>query len=203
MAHARVLRLAVVAIAACVAGAFAFAPCAVDARDEDEQVAAFFAPGGNIEPAIRDLLNDAKREVLIGMYLFTSRPLAEAVARAKKRGVDVRVILDGEQKSQRHSKYGDLRRAGVPMRLMRLGKTSQDQDIKFHHKFLVIDGEIVETGSFNWTQQADDQNWENAVVIRSRRLAAQFKEQFEKAWTEAEPDEPVRRIAAGDGDEGE
>ena len=87
---------------------YALGPRPVDAKGGEETTAAFFAPGGAIEPAIRDMLNGAKKEAIIAMYLFTSRDLSDAVIKAKKRGVDVRVILDGDQKSVRHGKYADV-----------------------------------------------------------------------------------------------
>jgi phosphatidylserine/phosphatidylglycerophosphate/cardiolipin synthase-like enzyme len=160
----------------------------VEAKGEEEKSAVFFAPGGGIEKAIVEAIDGAKKEALVGMYLFTSRPLSEALIRAKRRGVAVRLVLDKNQKAVRYGKCADLKKAGIPVRLMALGRTGDGQEIKFHNKFLVVDGEIVETGSFNWTQQADDENWENAVIIRSRRLAADYRKQFEKAWEAAEPD---------------
>ena len=174
-------------------------PYGAEAKNEEPTVAAYFAPGGNIEPAIVSVINDAKHEIVVAMYLFTSRPLSEALVKAKKRGVDVRIVLDSDQKSVRHGKYADLKKGGIPIRLMELGKTSENQPIKFHNKFLVADGQTVETGSFNWTQQADGENWENAVIVRSRALAADFKEQFEKAWAAAESEDgPQKSLSSGE-----
>jgi phosphatidylserine/phosphatidylglycerophosphate/cardiolipin synthase-like enzyme len=170
-------------------GAFLAALPRAAANGEPEAAVAYFAPGGNIEPAVAKLIGEARQEIEIAMYLFTSKPLADAVIRAKARGVNIRLILDGDQKPVRHGKYAELKKAGVPMRIMELGKTGEHQDIRFHHKFLIVDRQVVETGSFNWTQQADEENWENAVIVRSKALAAQFHEQFEKAWAAAKPDD--------------
>ncbi len=186
--HGFATAAAIVAAAAAALCGSSLAPAGADARGEPDQASAFFAPGGGIEKAVVALLDGAREEALVAMYIFTSRPLSEAVIRAKRRGVDVRVLLDGSQRSIRFGKYADLRRAGVPVRTVSLGRTREGQEIKFHHKYLVVDGEIVETGSFNWTQQADDENHENAVIVRSRRLAAEFKRQFEKVWESAEAD---------------
>jgi phosphatidylserine/phosphatidylglycerophosphate/cardiolipin synthase-like enzyme len=178
-------RTLVILLAGAALGAVAAALPRADAKGGDDGTSAIFAPSGNIEPAIVSVIDDAKKDVVVAMYLFTSRPLAEALVRAKARGVDVRVVLDKDQKSQRHGKYGDLKKGGVGVRVMAMGKSSEGVQLRFHHKFVVVDGQTLETGSYNWTTQADEENWENAVIFRSKPLAAQFKAEFEKAWKAA------------------
>lgn len=51
-----------------------------------------------------------------------------------------------------------------------------------HHKFAVIDGQTVITGSYNWSDNADDNNFENIVVIQYPDLAAAYTEQFDSIW---------------------
>ena len=161
-----------------------------DKAHDDSVQAVHFAPGGEIEPAIANLLGSAQREVLVAMYLFTSRKLADSLLAAKRRGVTVRLIVDENQRFAKYSKVRDLEKGGVNVRAISLGKSDTGQELRFHHKFVVVDGLLVETGSFNWTQQADEQNWENAVIIRSKSLAAAFREHFEKAWAVAGEDRP-------------
>ncbi len=161
------------------------------------QVRAAFSPGGDIEPMLLEAIKNAKAEIVVAMFHFTSRPLAEALGRAKARGVDVRVILDRSQAFQKHGKVHDLRRSKVNLRVMSLGKTGDDSQIRFHHKFMVIDREVVTTGSFNWTSQAADENYENELVVASKPLAAQFREVFEKCWEKAEDDSVKKATADG------
>jgi phosphatidylserine/phosphatidylglycerophosphate/cardiolipin synthase-like enzyme len=151
---------------------------------------ALFSPGGGIEPALLEVVKDAKREVFVAMYDFTSKPLAEALVGAKQRGVDVRVVLDRTEteRIKKYARYADLRHGKIPVRLMTLGKNANDQDIRFHHKFMVVDREVVATGSFNWTSQADAENYENEVVIASKKLAADFRAEFERCWQKADDD---------------
>jgi phosphatidylserine/phosphatidylglycerophosphate/cardiolipin synthase-like enzyme len=194
--------LLALAAAAFLAGAIAAPLDDARAKGDDALPAkAFFSPGGGIEPALVDAIKGARAEVVIAMYNFTSRDLAEALGRAKARGVDVRVVLDNKEAFMKYGKLFDLRKSKIPVKLMALGKTSDDQQIRFHHKFMVIDREVVCTGSFNWTQQADESNWENEVVLGSRKLAAEFLTQFEKAWEAAEEDKgpPPRKSVAPDG----
>lgn len=60
-----------------------------------------FTPGGNYTQEIVDLIHQTKKTLWIQAYQFTSQPIADAVIAAKHRGVDVRVILDKTQYTQK------------------------------------------------------------------------------------------------------
>jgi phosphatidylserine/phosphatidylglycerophosphate/cardiolipin synthase-like enzyme len=49
-----------------------------------------------------------------------------------------------------------------------------------HHKVIVIDGEIVVVGSFNFSDSADKSNDENLLIIYNRAVGAKFEEEFQK-----------------------
>jgi len=49
-----------------------------------------------------------------------------------------------------------------------------------HHKVIVIDGEIVICGSFNFSDSADRSNDENLLIIYNRAVAAKFEEEFQR-----------------------
>ena len=51
-----------------------------------------------------------------------------------------------------------------------------------HNKVMIIDGESVIMGSFNFTKAAEESNAENLLVIRERKLA----ERYIKNWQEHE-----------------
>ena len=57
---------------------------------------------------------------------------------------------------------------------------------KLHHKFAVIDGNTVITGSFNWSPSAAHQNDEVLMVIHSPLLAAHFTREIDRLWKGAE-----------------
>jgi phosphatidylserine/phosphatidylglycerophosphate/cardiolipin synthase-like enzyme len=154
----------------------------VEAKEDPVLIVPFFSPGGAVEDALMKEIDAAKKEVLVAMYTFTSRPLALALARAKERGADVKVVLDDGQKGIRYGKYKDLVDRKLDVRVLKLGKTGDNIPIKLHHKFVIVDGLVVGTGSFNWTSQADEENYENVVVIRSRATAKAFREEFTKLW---------------------
>ena len=53
-----------------------------------------------------------------------------------------------------------------------------------HHKFVLLDGVRLMSGSFNWTMQAVLGNRENVVVTEDPAVVAPFAEAFEELWKE-------------------
>lgn len=125
-----------------------------------------FTPGGCTDAIIQEL-DKAQKAALVQAYSFTSAPIAKALLNAHKRGVKVEVILDKSQKKEKYSSAGFLAHAGI--------KTLIDSAHPIaHNKIMVIDGETVITGSFNFTKQAEEKNTENLLVIRDKALAERY-----------------------------
>jgi phosphatidylserine/phosphatidylglycerophosphate/cardiolipin synthase-like enzyme len=127
----------------------------------------YFSPnGGCTEAAVKEI-TAAKSSILVQAYSFTSAPIAKALVDAHKRGVQIQVILDKSQRSEKYSSADFVLHAGVPTYI----------DAKHaiaHNKIMVIDGEVVITGSFNFTKAAETSNAENLLVIRSPELAKKY-----------------------------
>jgi len=62
-----------------------------------------FSPRGGATFAIRQALDNAKSCVLVQAYSFTSAQIAEALVKAHRRGVKIRVLLDKNQKTDKYS----------------------------------------------------------------------------------------------------
>lgn len=142
-------------------------------------VEAYFTPGDDVAKVIADRIGTARRSVQVEAYLFTSRRIAAALAKAARRGVAVEVIGDAEQfEGGGLPVLRELERAGARTYL-RSGLAA------FHHKIIIVDGvspaACVITGSFNFTQAAQAKNAENIVVIcGDRALATRFVRDFER-----------------------
>jgi len=102
----------------------------------------YFSLVDNPEGAIIEELNKAKESIDIAMYYFTDRELANAVIDAYNRGVKVRVYLDKDQKEAKYSKSRYLAKYGIAIRY-------SSNPYIMHHKFCVVDNEVVITGSYN------------------------------------------------------
>lgn len=142
-----------------------------------------FTPGGQCTGLIVQALEGAKETVLVQAYSFTSAPIAKALTEAHNRGVDVRVILDKSQKSERYSELTFLRNAGIPVWI--------DYKVAIaHNKVMIIDGETVVTGSFNFTKAAQDKNAENVLIIRDRELAKEYTNNWQSRLSQSVRYEP-------------
>ncbi|MGF6757655.1 phosphatidylserine/phosphatidylglycerophosphate/cardiolipin synthase-like enzyme [Paraburkholderia sp. GAS42] len=119
----------------------------------------FVPNGASCQDLLVDEINNTRRSLLIQAYSFTSAPIASAVKRAKDRGVDVHVILDKSQVSQRYSSATFLRNAGIPVVI-------DTRPAIAHNKIMVFDNASVFTGSFNFTRSAEERNAENGFLVR-------------------------------------
>jgi len=161
---------------------FLFVASSVFARD----IEVYFTPSDVPIEKIIYLIDHSKKSIDVAMYSFTSRPLAQSLINAKKRGVKVRVLLDGEWNSpkNRFSKFEYLVKNGLDVRLAKPHKYYDRYGI-MHNKFAVFDDKIVETGSLNWTAQAPKANDENVIIIDRADIANVYKKQFEELWKQA------------------
>ena len=137
------------------------------------QWSVYFSPDGGCTEAIVDAIGEARKTVHVQAYSFTSSKIAKALIRAKDRGVDVRVILDGGVTSHQYSPADFFANSGVDVKLDYAHALA-------HNKVMIIDGETVITGSFNFTKAAETKNAENVLVIRDKDLAARYAENWRK-----------------------
>jgi phosphatidylserine/phosphatidylglycerophosphate/cardiolipin synthase-like enzyme len=136
----------------------------VSARVAADPLSVYFSPDGGCTQAIVEEVGKAKKTVLVQAYSFTSDPIANALVAAKKRGVDVEAILDKTDYGQAVNTIVD---AGIP--------TYMDPAHAIaHNKVIVIDGQTVLTGSFNFTSSAENRNAENLLVVHDQPIAAKY-----------------------------
>jgi phosphatidylserine/phosphatidylglycerophosphate/cardiolipin synthase-like enzyme len=124
----------------------------------------YLSPRGGCTKAIVDAINRAKSDVLIQAYSFTSPEIAKALVDAHRRGVNVEIILDKSNRSPKYSVADFAGHMGIPTFI----------DAKHaiaHDKVMIIDRNIVATGSFNFTRAAENNNAENLIIIQSKDLA--------------------------------
>jgi len=130
------------------------------------EVEVFFSPKGGCTEAIVGALRDAKKSVWVQAYSFTNAQIARALVDAHRRGLDVKMILDKSEETEKYSEADFTARAGIPTWIDR-------QHAIAHNKIMIIDGETVITGSFNFTRQAEEHNAENLLIIHQTPALAQ------------------------------
>jgi cardiolipin hydrolase len=141
---------------------------------------AYFSPGPNCRIAIEQAMETALSELLICVFTISDDRLSDAIMAAHRSGLTVRVISDNDKMHDRGSDVERLSQAGVDVRI----DCSPEH---MHHKFMVIDGHTVMTGSYNWTRSAETRNEENIIAVNDPLLANRFSEEFERIWKLSEP----------------
>ncbi|WP_321883800.1 phospholipase D-like domain-containing protein [Burkholderia cepacia] len=140
-----------------------------------------FAPDGAAARLVVAAIDSARTSVKVAAYAFTSTEIARRLAAAQARGVKVEMLVDAKETRDLSARgYANramqmVLQAGIPVRAVSAYKTS-------HDKYLVVDNESIETGSFNYTSAAT-KNSENALWIASCPSIAQaFMRHWQSRW---------------------
>lgn len=148
-----------------------------------------FTPGDDVGQVVTGAIRAAKRQVLVQAYSFTHRDIGQALIDARRRGVDVRVIVDLEQTEKgKTSLIGWLVQEGLPVWV-------DAEHPAAHNKVMVIDAgtnqAAVITGSFNFSHAADFRNAENLLLLRDNpHLAEAYAANWRRHFTHAQPVRP-------------
>ncbi len=143
-------------------------------KDSNSKIEVLFSPQGGCADAIVRAIEGAEKRIGVQAYFFTSGEIADALAAAAKRGVQVMVILDSSQRKIEYSPWRDLKKAGVRVLFDKEHKTA-------NNKIILIDDDTVITGSYNYTKAAEKDNAENLLIIRGdAEVFDQFRRNFKK-----------------------
>ena len=137
---------------------------------------------GGLDERLVALLDRAQDSIDIAIYDFDLANVAQALARASQRGVQVRMVTDSDTVANRRDEaiqaaLETIRQAGIRI------VEDQRSDL-MHHKFTVVDGEWVQTGSWNYTDGDTYRLNNNQFIARSPRLAANYRAEFEKMFAQ-------------------
>lgn len=139
-----------------------------------------FTPPAGVAARVVQAIDSAREEVLVQAYGFTHNALAQALIRAHQRGVKVEVMLDEKSESTNRYVLALFKEAGVSLRM-------DGAHAIAHNKVMVMDGEIVVTGSFNFTNAAETRNAENLLILRGQSLAQAYRDNWLSHWRHARP----------------
>ncbi|WP_083411655.1 phospholipase D family nuclease [Janthinobacterium sp. 1_2014MBL_MicDiv] len=137
-----------------------------------------FSPDSGAEELVLKVINTSVSKIRLAAYSFNSRQIAEALLNAKKRGVDVQVLVDARRNQRKNSiaVLDLLFKAGIPTKTISV--------YAMHHdKYIVADDVSVQNGSFNYSRDAATSNSENVVVVwNSPELAKSFLLHWQNRW---------------------
>ena len=147
-------------------------------------VQVLFAAEDGVAERLARLVEGAQRSIRFMAFSFTQDEMGAAVLARANDGVDVKGIFETRGSETEYSEMTPLYCAGVPVR--------QDGNPRtFHHKVFIIDEQIVVTGSFNFSDNADSSNDENVIIITNAALASEYLLEFERRWAEASELDPT------------
>ena len=139
----------------------------------------YFSPEDNFRERLLTLINKATTSIHFMIYSFTNKEIADALINAQDRGVEVEGVFDKSWSSNRYSKDEYLEDAGIDIKY-------DGNPYTLHDKVMIIDDEIVVTGSYNFTNSANDKNEENSLIIKDISIANKYENEFDKIYLEAE-----------------
>jgi len=161
------------AILSCVAlPLLASTPASKPATDVKPSIQVLFTPDKNCIKAIVNELEAATSSILVQAYILTSNKVGDALIAAKQRGVRVNVLLDREHANDNGSEAKRLSDQKINVRLDGLHRHA-------HNKVIIVDRSVVITGSLNFSEQAQEQNADNLLIIKGH---PQLARQFHRNW---------------------
>ena len=140
-----------------------------------------FGPEDRIISHVLTGIHAARETIDIAVFLLGAKTVANALVKARRRGVLVRVILDAKIARTRYSVHKRLIENGIEVRTIRVKGGSM------HAKFVLIDGSQLIAGTANLTNDANYRNHEFAFAIQNPQAIASFVARFEELWKAALP----------------
>ena len=131
---------------------------------------------GGVDAELAALIGSAERSVDLAAYALDLDSVTDALIAAHGRGVQVRVVTDESNAAE--AEILRLREARIPVVARPEGAWAI-----MHHKFVVVDGSWVWTGSMNLTTNGVYRNNNNAVLIASRLLAESYSREFAEMFS--------------------
>lgn len=144
-----------------------------------EILAIYFTPPAGAASGLIKQIDGAKKSIKVMAYGFTATNLAEALVRAKRRGVDVGLIQDEKSAQNNRETLPILLAAAIDVR-------SDGKHAIQHNKVMLIDDDIVITGSYNFTNSAEKRNAENIMIVRSSYAAKRYADNWKTHWDHSE-----------------
>jgi len=139
-----------------------------------------FSPDNLVARELVAWINDAEATIEFLAFSFTSDDIAAAMLAQLDAGVRLRGVIERDQANATGGQYEHLLAGGADVRLDGNSGT-------MHHKVILLDGEIVICGSYNFTRSAEERNDENVLFIVDSALASEFLIEFERIYTNALP----------------
>ncbi len=139
--------------------------------DEIYEMDVYFCPKDDCEKAIIDALNLAQDEILFANFVLTLDSVENILIEKFNLGLTVNGLIESRNKNSMGSITDDLKK------IFDLRYDTNPNSM--HHKYFIVDNEIVITGSMNPSNSGVGRNDENLIIIKNKNIAKKFKSDFE------------------------
>lgn len=139
------------------------------------KVEVYFSPDDGVQAQVLRQIDRAQHSVYFLTFSLTSNPLRDALIDAHQRGVAVAGVIESDQSRNEGCDYLPLLQAGVDVRL-------DSNPNSMHHKVFIIDGQIIVTGSYNYSSSAEGRNDENLIILHNIDIAQLYRQEFDRIF---------------------
>ncbi len=133
----------------------------------------YFAPEDHAMEHVIAAVQQAKKSIRFMAFSFTDQDLGQALIARAKAGVEVSGVVEKRGSDTEYCQMAPLRQAGLEV-------LTDGNPYVMHHKVLIIDEEVVVTGSFNYSGSADRDNDENVLIIHNADIARLYLEEYQR-----------------------
>ena len=149
---------------------------------KDQEVC--FSPEERCDIKLQKFVQSAKKSIDVAAFDINLDQLVHQLLVASKK-MPVRIVVDARQAKGAYSLAPLLIKAGAQIRLGR-------QRGLMHHKFTLVDGKMLQTGSFNYTNHASKANHENQIYLSNPTVIKRYQQHFEGLWENARSPNSIR-----------
>jgi phosphatidylserine/phosphatidylglycerophosphate/cardiolipin synthase-like enzyme len=140
----------------------------------------YFSPDDHVQDSFVELIENAQESINFMAFSFTSDLIGDAVLASTEQDVIVSGVMESDQvKSNIGTEFDRFSQAGLDVLL-------DGNKGLMHHKVMIVDESIVIFGSYNFTASAETKNDETLIVIYNEEIAAQFMDEFQRVYSQAQ-----------------
>ena len=139
----------------------------------------YFSPDDGVAAQVVSALQAAEESIYFMAFSFTREDFSQVLIEKADAGLTVRGLYESQQIASGSDQSWNLL-SDAELEVLQDGNR-----YKLHHKVIIIDGQIVITGSYNFSNSAEDRNDENILIIHDPDLAFLYLEEFAARWLEA------------------
>ena len=136
---------------------------------------AYFSPGEACRNVIISQIKSATSHLQICVFTISDDYITDAIIGSHKRGTQIKIITDNDKSLDEGSDIEQIAKLGIAVKMDR----TTDH---MHHKFMLVDGKALITGSYNWTRSAAKFNHENILLTREVGVVKSFLKEFDQLW---------------------